>query len=224
MGFIRFTLSLLRNSNQRKHFFRWLSSSRKDYLLSKKQPWLTFDAIDFLNSLSLVDKKIFEYGSGGSTLFWINHGAECVSIEHNQDWYRLIRSQLAGINGIDYRLALPEPANSKEALNVADPNLYLSEDILYRGYNFKNYVSQIDTYPNNFFDIVLIDGRARPACIKHSHKKIKIGGFLILDNSDREYYLRMTSTFLYNYEQHIFRGATPEVTWFTETSIFTRKS
>lgn len=223
MSFMRFTLCLLRNSNQRKHVFRWLRSLRKDYLLKKKQPWLVFDAIDFLNSLSLKGNRVFEYGSGGSTLCWLNHGAECVSIEHNPDWYNLMKPRLEGMVGIDQRLVLPEPAEDKDARDIADPGLYLSEDVLFRGYNFRNYVCQIDPFPDNYFDIVLIDGRARPSCIMHSVTKVKVGGMLILDNSDRDYYLERVSALLCNYDRKTFRGATPGVSWFTETSVFTRE-
>ena len=224
MRFMRFTLCLLRNSTQRKHVFRWLRSLRKDYLINKKQPWLVFDAIDFLNSLPLKVNRVFEYGSGGSTLFWLNQGAECVSIEHNPDWYKLMHPRFEGMDRIDYRLVLPEPAENKEARDIADPNLYLSEDVLSQGYNFRNYVCQIDPFPDNYFDIVSVDGRARPSCIIHACKKVKVGGLLILDNSDREYYLRMTAILLQDFDQRIFRGVTPGVTLFTETSVFTRRA
>jgi hypothetical protein len=222
--FMRFTLYLLRNTTQRKHVFRWLRSFREDYLLKEKQPWLVFDAIDFLNSLPLKGNRVFEYGSGGSTLFWLNHGAECVSIEHNPDWYKLMHPRFEGIDRIDYRLVLPEPSEDKEARDIADPNLYLSEDVLSRGYNFRNYACQIDSFLDNFFDIVLVDGRARPACIMHSVTKVKVGGTLILDNSDREYYLRMTTNLLQDFERTTFHGMTPGVTCFTETSVFIRRA
>jgi len=167
--------------------------------------------------------KIFEYGSGGSTLFWLNLGAECVSVEHNPDWYELMRPHFADMDRIDYRLVLPEPSENKEAQDIADPNLYLSDDVTFSECNFRKYVCQIDLFPDNIFDIVLVDGRARPSCIKHASKKVKIGGLIVLDNSDREYYLRMTANLLQDFDRRIFQGVAPGVTWFTETSIFIRR-
>jgi len=222
MGFIRFTLSLLRNSSQRKHFFRWLKSFRRDYLLKNKQPWLTFDTIDYLNSLSLKGSRIFEYGSGGSTLFWLNHGAECVSVEHNPDWHKLMCPRLEGMDSIDYRVVLPEPSENIQCLDISDPNMYISSNVLYWGYNFRNYVCQIDASPDEYFDIVLIDGRARPSCIVHSVKKVKVGGMIILDNSDRDYYLSKTRNYLDNFEEKEFRGAIPTKAIWSATTIFTR--
>jgi predicted O-methyltransferase YrrM len=58
----------------------------------------------------------------------------------------------------------------------------------YKGYSFKNYVKLINKYPDYHFDIVFVDGRSRVACIKHALKKIKNGGVLILDNSERDEY------------------------------------
>jgi hypothetical protein len=222
MGLVRPTLRLLRNSTQRRHVFRWLRSLQKDYLLKKGQPWLVFDAIDFLNSLTLEGNRVFEYGSGGSTLFWLNHGTKCVSVEHNPDWYKLMRHRLEGMDGIDYRLELPEPAEDKEARDIANPNLYLSEDVRFRGYNFRNYVCQIDPFPDNFFDIVLIDGRARPSCILHSVTKVKVGGMLILDNSERDYYLSQTRGCLKGFVEKAFRGAVSTIAHWSATTIFTR--
>ena len=222
MSFMSFTLCLLRNSTQRKHIFRWLKSLRKDYLLKQKQPWVVFDAIDFLNSLPLKDKRVFEYGSGGSTLFWLNHGAECVSIEHNQDWYKLMLHHLKGMDRIDYRLVQMEPAEDKEARDISDPNLYLSEDALALGYNFRNYVCQIDPFPDNFFDIVLIDGRARPSCIMHSVTKVKVGGMLILDNSERTYYFAETKNYLEYFEKKEFFGVGPIGKYMWKTDSYLR--
>jgi len=52
-------------------------------------PWLNFAAIDFIKNF-LENKKnlqVFEYGSGGSTLFFLKKGYSVVSIEHCKEWY-----------------------------------------------------------------------------------------------------------------------------------------
>lgn len=217
-----FILHLLRSHNQRKHIFRWIKSLQPDYLLDHPSPWITFDAIDFLNSLPLEGSRVFEYGSGGSTLFWLNHGARVISIEHNPEWYKLLHHRVKGMESIDYRLVLPEPTANEEDLDIADPNLYLSEDVLYRGYNFRNYVCQIDSFPDKFFDIVLIDGRARPACIMHSVSKIKQGGWMVLDDAVRSYYTSESGVYLQHFKRLEFFGVRPTQTIMGRTDIYAR--
>ena len=223
VDFTRFALHLLRNSTQRKHFFRWVNSFRRDYFLRRRVPWLVFDVIEFLNSLPLENKRVFEYGSGGSTLYWLSRKMTCVSIEHDPSWYESLHIYFDTSMEIDYRLAQPNEICSGKLLDISNPLLYLSDDPAFRGNSFKNYANQINDFPQDYFDIILIDGRSRPSCIMHSVTKVKVGGFLVLDNSDRSYYLDKTSTILKNFDRKTFRGATPCSSWFTETSVFTRK-
>jgi hypothetical protein len=226
MGFVHstcFALRLLSHSTQRKHLFRWLNSLRKDYFPRKRVPWLPFDALDYINSLPLEKNQVFEYGSGGSTLYWLSRNMVCVSVEHDPSWYESVQTHLNSSIEVDYRLVQPTKFKKPILLDVSDPLLNLSDDPAFPEYSFENYVSQIDAFPQDHFDIVLIDGRARPSCILHSVTKVKVGGFLILDNSDRSYYLDKTSTILMNFDRKTFRGVTPCATWFTETSVFTRK-
>ncbi len=220
---LNFVLQLARHPTQRRHIIRWIKSLQADYLLKYAKPWLVFDAIDYLQSLDLNGKCVFEYGSGGSTLYWLSRNMICVSVEHDLGWYESVRLHLDASMEVDYRLVQPEKSNSKVSFDIANPLLYLSGDTTFRGYSFKNYAYQIDAFPHDYFDVVLVDGRARPSCIMHSVTKVKVDGLLVLDNSGRDYYLERASSFLRNYDRITFRGATPGVSWFTETSVFTRK-
>lgn len=222
MSFMRFTLCLLRNSTQRKHFFRWIASFKKDSFLTKKQPWLVFDAIDFLNSLRLGDQRVFEYGSGGSTLYWLSRNMLPVSVEHDPSWFEFVRIHL-DTSKVDYRLIQPQKNLAKVILDIADPLLYLSDDIRFNGYNFKNYPSQIDAFPDEYFDVVLVDGRARPACIMHSAPKVKVNGLLMLDNADRLYYTQKTGSFLHNFRCLSYYGIGPAGSKMWGTNIYVRQ-
>lgn len=219
----RWTYQMLQHPTQRKHVFRWRRSLATDYFLRKKQPWLAFDAIDFLASFPLKGKQVFEYGSGGSTLYWCKRGAHVTSVEHDESWYCKVREEHFNAASLDYRLILPQ-LTEDENLDYADPDAYASADEAFAKYSFQRYCSQIDEFPDQFFDLVLVDGRARPACIKHAAQKVKVGGILVLDNSDRDYYLQRTAAFLAGYERKTFAGVTPAVTWFSETSIFIRRA
>jgi hypothetical protein len=59
-------------------------------------PWITYPAIEFLKQLDLRDKTVFEYGCGGSTVFWSRVAKHVISVEHNQEFYREIRPLLPG--------------------------------------------------------------------------------------------------------------------------------
>src|SRR5947207_12916151 len=53
-------------------------------------PWFTYPAIEALKNWDLSDKRVFEYGSGYSTLFWAAGAKEVVSVEHDAAWYEKI--------------------------------------------------------------------------------------------------------------------------------------
>lgn len=219
----RFIWKLLQSNTQRKHVFRWIHSLNRDYLFDTPSPWLVFDAIDYIKSRMFNGMNVFEYGSGGSTLFWLYYGANVVSIEHDPQWYNLMKQKIHTDKSIDYRLIVPEIAYQTNLdFDPSDPEKYFSEDESFRDYQFHHYVTQIDAYPDDHFDLILIDGRARPSCLKHSTKKVKVGGQIILDNSDRDYYLVNNEKYLENFSKIEFYGSVPENNYFSKTNIYTR--
>jgi hypothetical protein len=58
-------------------------------------PWLTYPAIEFLKQLDFRNKRVFEYGCGGSTLFWSKVAAHVDSVEHVPEFHREIAAALA---------------------------------------------------------------------------------------------------------------------------------
>lgn len=184
---------------------------------------MTFDAFDFLKSRQLEGKRVFEYGSGGSTLFWVRQGASCVSIEHDPLWYKRMLGLLPGTKKLDYRLCEPDkrPNSENNVRDPSDPDQYSSRDLI--DLDFEHYVTQIDEFRDGFFDVVMIDGRARPSCLKHSSRKIKKGGFLILDNADQCYYIAhwKTQYLLRGYDLKEFYGAGPCGHEFWQTNVYT---
>ena len=215
---------ILATPSYARYAFRWLRSIRTKSNFSDPEPWVTFKAIDFFAQLSLLEKNVFEYGSGTSTLYWLKRGALCVSVEHDAKWYARVKQLLQEEAKMDYRFAPPENRDGVQSPDFADPDQFLSSDRDYSGVDFRKYVTQIDEFPDEFFDVVLVDGRARPSCVKRSYRKVKLGGLLVLDNSDRDYYLRDTIDLLSGFKRTVFRGPTPGTHVFSETSVFTRVS
>jgi hypothetical protein len=219
-----FALRLLLNTSQRQFTFRWLKSQQLNYLITQKLPWITFGAIDYLDGLDLMAKPIFEYGSGGSTLYWLKRGAKCVSIEHDITWFNQL-SVLMNTNAqIDYRLVPPTYHPENPHYDAADPDDYSSDEYAQKYERYEAYVKQIDVFADNHFYIVLIDGRSRASCIKHAAKKVQIGGFLVLDNAERAYYTEKNDQNLSQFECNSFAGAMPCNAQFSETRIYRRNA
>jgi hypothetical protein len=218
---IRLLLGLMSVLLRRRQLMRWIRSFQRDYLLHARQPWLCFEAIDYLANLSLSDRRVFEYGSGGSTLFWLGHGAHCVSVEHDPQWYCRMRAWLPGNASLDYRLVEPDrSAPGQAASDPADPDAYASSDESYRGLTFRTYASQIDEFEDGSFDVILVDGRARPSCIKHSVRKVKPGGIIVLDNAEREHYLLRAGELLNAFACLSLSGAQPANRLLSATNIY----
>lgn len=52
-----------------KYFFTWKRLAESNSVKAKL-PWISFPVIDFLKENLTSDSKVFEFGGGGSTLFF----------------------------------------------------------------------------------------------------------------------------------------------------------
>lgn len=122
------------------------------------RPLLNDEAIEFLESIVQPDWYVFEYGSGASTLWFRGRVAHARSIESNQDWYDAVRDvDLERVIDVIF-----SPATCQEE----------SEE----------YASRINAFENDTFDLVFIDGDARPWCIRYARAKVKPGGWMVVDD------------------------------------------
>ncbi len=217
-----FLARLLRDPGERRHAARWWRSRNPHWLLDQRLPWLVFDAVDILRERPLERRNVFEFGSGGSTLFWQAHGALCVSVEHDAEWYAATKARLAAQPPVDYRLIPPDTGDIACPGDPADPDSYASSDEELRGKRFRRYASAIDSFPDGYFDVVLVDGRARPSCLKHSVGKVAVGGLLILDNSERPHYLARTASQLRCFRETRLKGPCAAAPVISCTSLFQR--
>lgn len=205
-------------------FRRWRRSiSPNRNALDDEEPWITFGARDFLAQQITSTSRVFEWGSGGSTLFLLNRAAEVHTIEHDRQWFTNVQARVAsrGHKHWHGQLVPAEPAqldqdrHSNSAFNTSDWRSYRSGDASLRGYTLEKYVKSIDQMPDAYFDIVIVDGRARPSCICHAWCKIKPGGLLVLDNAEVGYYAPMCSLLRQQCSEYYpFAGAGPYITSF----------
>lgn len=186
-------------------------------------PWVTFEAKEWIEAFLIQHRSketiVFEYGSGGSTVFFTRRVSKVISAEHNQQWYAVVCNilQSKNVSNCKYLLMEPQSISACSISDAADPQSYASHE--YENMSFEAYVKSIDAYPNECFDMVFIDGRARPSCILHARNKVKSGGIIILDNSERNYY-SLGKELLSDWEGMDFYGPGPYGRYFWQTSIF----
>ena len=184
-------------------------------------PWLPYLVTDYIKQLHL--NRVFEWGSGGSTIFFSKRVPFFVSIEHDIEWYNKTKPFLKPedkYNLIPYESGSIGP-------DKANPAHYKSGSTNLGDVNFKRYCSAIDDYGK--FDLILIDGMARASCLAHAYSHVADGGCIVLDNTgDRPYYLEQTAHLFGNYESGWetikFMGYGPILDYKWETTVFIKKT
>jgi hypothetical protein len=175
-------------------FLKWRKyRDSKTSILLHEIPWLNFKSIYFLEKYLKKDMKVFEFGSGGSTIYFSRLVEKVISVEHSNDWYSQTNDAILALKlcNIEYLFCEPSFINTTSThIDCKDPKNYKSCLGQYTQYDFQNYATSIDRYSDEYFDLVVVDGRARASCILHSIKKIKKNGILFIDNSDRNYYIK----------------------------------
>jgi hypothetical protein len=202
-----------------RDFFQWQASLKDGRTpVADASPWMTLAAIRWLDSVLIPEMRIFEYGTGGSTLFFARRVREVVSVEHDPRWFHYISSVMKEKKYSNWQGHLIEPERemgSKDA-DPSDPLGYVSSAECFHGFSFERYVKSIAEYGAKYFDLVVVDGRARPSCIDASMKATK--KWILVDNTEREYYLR---NFNFSSTARIihFPGPAPYIDGFIRTSV-----
>ena len=194
------------------YFPRWRKSMSNRSPIMDRQPWMTFRAIDKLKMVLHGEESVFEWGSGGSTLFFRDFTRNVVSIEHSEEFHSLLQRQI-GIEAGKHQYLLIPPV-----LSASDAGDYRSSHE--QGRSFQSYVHSIDAYQDESFDLISVDGRARNACIRQAIPKLKPHGVLILDNSERLDYTTAHATVLAHWSKFSFAGCGPYNRYFWETTFF----
>lgn len=198
---------LLRSPHQLKHASRWLSSiraqQRRGAQLWDLFPWLVFDAQERLEGLIGKDTRVFEWGSGISTVWLARRAGTVVSVEYDPEWYAAVGAALVE-RGL---------RNCEQKLFELGPQATEAE--------YEAYASAIDSFEDHYFDIVIVDGRTRVRCAAHAVAKLAPGGVLLLDNSERPRY-RAIFERLSEWDQTDFFGPGPYLRSFWQTTIWRR--
>jgi precorrin-6B methylase 2 len=165
-------------------------------------PWFSYAAIDFLQEFVQPHMTVFEYGSGGSTVFFAKRARRVMSVEDNPKWYEWVSRRLdqQGLTNVSLKLC---------EFNFKDP----------AGFEGSAYLHAI---PDEEFDIIVVDGseewiQVRPICFGRAEARVKKGGIIIVDDSWRYPMLRQ---FHRARKHQIFQSVGPCRPGVTSTDIF----
>lgn len=180
---VRFLLFVIEIFVKYPKFIKYIFQCRKNPF-DIEVPWVNFETKEWLDRWVNKEMVIFEYGSGGSTFYFLKKAKKIVSVEHDKSWYQKVVAKLNNqkIKNFEFYCLPPE-----DVLD-GDNKLYLSSDENYKNKSFKKYAEKINEYPDNFFDLIIVDGRARNGCMINVLPKIKNNGYVLLDNSERKEY------------------------------------
>ncbi|MCL5105758.1 MAG: methyltransferase domain-containing protein, partial [Armatimonadetes bacterium] len=140
----------------------------------RETPWLTPESVNFLEQLVNSDPelKILEFGSGGSTI-WFS---------------RNLKFPKAKLVTVEHDVEWYQAIRSRVPASV---EMRLEE---------RPYARVCNEFPDEYFDLVLIDGRNRILCAAHAMRIVKPGGFIMLDNAEFDDYTPIGSTLLKEWE------------------------
>ena len=193
----------IRNS----HFFSLLFIHDLEFLIKNDIIWINYKAQNFLKNILNREMCILEYGSGSSTIWFSKRVKNILSIEHNKNYFLLLKKFIN--KSCNIVLVLKEPKDDLDNFS----------SFRVKNKSFKDYVK----YPNGKkkFDIIFIDGRCRNMCLKNSLNLIKDGGYIILDNSERKEYKSTINSI--PLEKKHFVDWCPAIPFKTRTTFFFKK-
>jgi predicted O-methyltransferase YrrM len=147
------------------------------------------------------DWSVLELGSGRSTLWFARRVRSVISFEDNSYWYPQTKERLEdrGLSNVDLRLRPVE-----------------------------DFPSEVAALPVEAFDLVVVDFLEAPSvtrvdAVKPAMKKVRPGGYLLLDDSDRPGYAEAFEL-LSGWRFRMFTGVKDEWPEACETGIFRRPS
>jgi glycosyltransferase 2 family protein len=173
-------------------------------------PWWTYRAIDIVDAWLATRQRpirVFEYGSGASTVWLARRADEVHSVEHDARFAEHLRPMLEAYPHVTLHVVEPVPSASPVVPSAKSG---------YARLDFSDYVSAIERVPCPF-DLVVIDGRAREACLAPALSRLAPGGLIVYDNTRRPRYRRAIAAA--GVTEQRFRGLTPALPYPDQTSM-----
>lgn len=208
-------LALLDRWAARSRIGMWVRSLFSIYdladLLQYDVPWWTFESADLVSDFldDRPDARVFEWGSGASTVWLGRRSATVTSVEHDRAW----ADTMAGVLPGNASLKVVEPVPSSDGVQSGKPG--------FEGLDFSSYVGAIEATDGDF-DLIVIDGRAREVCLERALPRLADDGLIVLDNVDRARYREAIDKHCPDLEVTWTRGLTPSLPYPTRTALISR--
>jgi len=141
-------------------------------------PWFSYAAIDFLEKYLRPETRVFEFGSGGSTLFFAQRVKSVSTVEDNAHWCDIVAAKISACR-----------IKNVDLLHV--PVEFVTDQV-FAGSEYLQAVRQ------SSFDVIVVDGTewtptARPICFHAAEEQIAPGGIIVVDDSWRYRELRQAN-------------------------------
>ena len=164
-----------------------------------ERPWIVPAAIGWLRRNVRSSWSILELGSGRSTVWFARRAGEVISLEDNEYWYERTRERVATAKLVNVELRL-------RAIEA--------------------FPGEVSSLPDARFDLVVVDFLEAPAVsridvLRPAREKVRPGGHLLLDDSDRPGYGEAYEL-LAGWRERRFVGVKDEWPEACETAIFQR--
>jgi hypothetical protein len=173
--------------------------------LDLRLPWMPYAVIDFLEKYLAPHMIVYEYGSGGSTVWFAKRVSGVVAIEERPLWATSVREALSQ-DGLEDRAEIRVCETSRES-----PEAFANSDYA-------------QALPREAADVIVIDGcerlkhmDLRPVAFTIAEERIRPGGIIIVDDSWRYPQLRENHR---AYDWHTFIGFRPGDNNISHTDIY----
>ena len=192
----------------------WFAIHDLDDMLRLDVPWWTFEAADEVEAFlrERPGARVLEWGSGASTVWLSQRAGSVVSIEHDPRWAARTARALSARDADNVELRVVPPTR------LVPPGGVPSAKPGFAGLDFEEYADAVETVPGEL-DVVVIDGRAREACLVRAIDRLAAGGIIVFDNVDRPRYRDALEALGTRLSVDWTRGLTPALPYPTRTAL-----
>ena len=138
--------------------------------LERGMPWWSFGAVAAVGQHLRSHMEVFEFGSGGSSIFLAGRAGSVICVEDEEKWAARVQDEAAR-RGLRNLKVLHEPFDFHRP----------------RDFGASGYLAALGECA---FDLIVVDGKeeseqVRDVCFWKAEERIKPGGFIVLDDSWR---------------------------------------
>lgn len=178
--------------------------------------WWTLDAIAMVDNFlkARKDCDAFEFGSGASTIWLAKRCRSVTTVEHDSDFAGILSTYLSDYPNVTLLTVEPEPSLDADTAYASSKSGFSSLD-------FSRYAHSISNTDKEF-DLIVIDGRARSACLALAVEHLSPEGIIVFDNSFRLRYRKAIRET--NLHRKNTMGLTPCLPYPDATTLLCRSS